>query len=383
MPYIPNVVGNNTLDAQTLNAIGSDIGIGVTVVADNVETLYQYGNVVLGNTALTNTWYAELVNKIVRSRIIDNMYKNRLSVLNKGVLDMGEGIEDILVAPANVSQQPASLDLENDEFINHYPYNAALPTLYVKWHVNNANLRYSVNVSRKKARRAFTSFGALESFVQGLVNSLYAGYEYDCQLLTKFKAAQAALYRIANSNVETVTSPVSGDGTAFLASAREHAELFKWMGTAYNDAEAPVSTRDGNLFMMMTAEVEAHVDVKDMAAAFNLEYAQFLGRRLPVDTFTFTDAEKARICTICGLDSWPFTEDQDTSLAGVLGILCDAELFQVYDAFEPELWENPNGADASVNYWLHAEKIVSISPFANYVVFVAGDDGDAVVEVGG
>lgn len=378
MAYIPNVVGNSTLDADTLNAIGTDIGVGVTVVADNIETLYNYGNVVLANTSMMNTWYSALCNKIVRTRIIDNMYKNRLSVLNKGVLDLGEGIEDILVAPAGVHQQPSTHDGSTNN-----PYAADLPTLYVKWHVTNAGMVYSVNVSRKKARKAFTSFGALESFVQGLVNSLYAGYEYDCQLLTKFKAAQAALYRIANSNVETVTSPVSGDGTEFLASAREHAELFKWMSTAYNDAEAPVSTRDGNLFMMMTASVEAHVDVKDMAAAFNLEYAQFLGRRLPVDSFTFTDAEKARIMEIAGLDSWPFSEEQETSLGTVLGILCDADLFQVYDTHEPELWENPNGAEASVNYWLHADKIVSISPFANYVVFVAGGDGDALVEVGG
>jgi len=378
MSYIPNVVGNSTLDADTLNAIGSDIGVGVTVVADNIETLANYGNVVLANTSMTNTWYSALINKIVRTRIIDNMYKNRLSVLNKGVLDIGEGIEDILVAPAGVHQQPSTHDGSNNN-----PYAADLPTLYVKWHVTNAGMVYSVNVSRKKARKAFTSFGALESFVQGLVNSLYAGYEYDCQLLTKFKAAQAALYRIANSNTVGVPSPVSNDGTTFLAAAREYAELFKWMSASYNDAEAPVSTRDGNLFMMMTAAVEAHVDVKDMAAAFNLEYAQFLGRRLPVDSFTFTDAEKARICEIAGLNSWPFTDDQDTALGTVLGILCDADLFQVYDTHEPELWENPNGAEASVNYWLHADKIVSISPFANYVVFVASGSDDEVLEVEG
>ena len=175
--------------------------------------------------------------------------------------------------------------------------------------------------------------------------------------------------------------PVTGDGTAFLAATREHAELFKWMSASYNDAGVPLSTRDGRLYIIMTAAAEAHVDVKDLAAAFNLDYAQFIGRRMPIDSFTFTDAEKARILDITGLDEWPFTEEQEESLESVLAILCDIDLFQVYDTHEPELWENPNGADASVNYWLHADKIVSLSPFANYQVYVAGAAGDAVATV--
>lgn len=375
MPYIPNVVGNTELTAETLNAIGEEIGVGVTVIQDNIDTLRQFGNVVLANTSMTNTWYQALINKIVRSRLINTMYKNRLAPTFKGVLDIGEGIEDICVAPAGVSQQPREhTGTEN-------PYAADLPALYVKWHVNNAFLRYSVNVSRKRSRQSFTSFSALNDFAQYLVDSLFNGYEWDSQILTKFKAAQAALARIAAGTEVEVESPITGDGTAFLAAAREHAELFKWMSSAYNDAGVPLATRDGQLYMIMTAGAEAHVDVKDLAAAFNLDYAQFLGRRMPIDSFTFTDAEKERLLAITGLSEWPFTEDEDAALANVIGILCDVDLFQIYDSYEPELWENPNGADASVNYWLHADKIVSLSPFANYQVYVAGSEGDAVATV--
>ena len=69
-----------------------------------------------------------------------------------------------------------------------------------------------------------------------------------------------------------------------------------------------------------------------------------------------------------------FTEEQETALAGVLGVICDIDLFQFYDTFEPELWMNENGSDAELNYWLHAAKVCGISPFANAVVFVAGED---------
>lgn len=84
---------------------------------------------------------------------------------------------------------------------------------------------------------------------------------------------------------------------------------------------------------------------------------------------------------IAGVDTWFFTEEQEEALQGVLGIICDIDLFQIYDAFEPELWENSNGADAEINYWLHADRIYGLSPFANYQVFTAGEDEDAVATV--
>ncbi|MBO7206955.1 MAG: hypothetical protein J6W10_05010, partial [Kiritimatiellae bacterium] len=121
--------------------------------------------------------------------------------------------------------------------------------------------------------------------------------------------------------------------------------------------------------------------VKDLAAAFNLESAQFLGRRMPIDSFTFSDTEKARLMEIAGVDSWFFTEEQEAQLETVLGIVADIDLFQIYDAYEPDLWENPNGADAETNFWLHADKIVGLSPFANYQVYIAGEDEDAVATV--
>ena len=368
MAYIPQVVGNFTLSAETLTAIGEDIGVGVTVVADSLETLHAYGNVVTTNTSMCNKWCNALVNKILRTKLIDTMYKSRLAPTFKGVLDIGEGVEEVLVPPAAVQQEnqnPAS---------PRNPYGAPVPDVKTAFHVTNAEMVYGVKVKRIQLRRAFASFASLDSFVQRIVDSLYNGYEWDAQLLTKYKLAQMILSRIAASKTVAVPSPVTSDGTGFLAGCREYAELFKWMSDEYNDAAAATRTSDGNEYIIMPAGVEAHVDVKDLAAAFNLEYAQFIGRRLPVDRFTFTTAEKNRIKAIAGLDSWTFTEEQETALAGVLGVICDIDLFQFYDTFEPELWQNENGADAEINYWLHAAKVCGISPFANAVVFVAGED---------
>lgn len=374
MPYIPNVVGNASLDAATLTAIGTDVGVDV-VVTDNVQTLYTYGAVVLAETSMTNRWCGALINKIVRSRLVNTMYKNRLNVLFKGVLDVGDGVEEILVAPANVKYQgPGGSESPEN------PFAADMPSVYVKWHVTNAHMKYSVRVSRKRLRAAFASFGALDAFVQELVNSLYNAYEWDCQILTKFKAAQVALARIGASAVESVASPVTGDGVEFLAGCREYAEAFRWMSDKFNDAGVPTSTQDGELFIMMPIKVGAHVDVKDLAAAFNLEYAQFIGRRLPIDSFEFTTAEKNRILEIAQLGAWPFDATDEANLETVLGIMFDGDLFQIYDEHEPELWENSNGAEAEVNYWLHCDRIYGISPFANAVVFVdSGEEEEVLV----
>ena len=375
MAYIPQVIGNTELSAETLNAIGTDIGVGVTVIDNNIDTLHAYGNVVTTNTSMMNKWCNALENKIIKSRFVDTMYKSRLGVTYKGVLDIGDGVEEIFVAPANVHQATQDPAHPAD------PFNADLPDVKVAWHVTNAEMTYCVRAKRIALRRAFASFDALNSFVQRLVDSLYNAYEWDAQLLTKYKIAQMILSRIAASKTVAVPSPVTSDGTAFLAGAREYAELFRWLSDEYNDAAVPTRTSDGNLYIMMPAGVEAHVDVKDLAAAFNLDYAQFIGRRLPVDRFTFTTAEKNRIKTIGGLTDWPFTEAQETALAGVIGVICDIDIAQFYDTFEPELWSIENPAEAEINYWLHAAKVCGISPFANAVVFVAGEDEPEELDV--
>ena len=370
MAYIPQVVGNFTLDAATLTAIGTDIGVGVTVVADSLETLHAYGNVVTTNTSMCNKWCDALVNKILKSKLIDTMYRSRLAPTFKGVLDIGEGVEEILVPPAVGNQENQSA-APGDAIP---PYVAPVPDVKTAFHVTNAEMVYGVKVKRIQLRRAFASFGALDAFVQRVVDSLYNAYEWDSQLLTKYKFAQMILARIAASNVQTVASPVTSDGTAFLAGCREYAELFKWMSDEYNDAGAATRTGDDKIYIAMPAKVAANVDVKDLAAAFNLNYADFIGRRLNFDSFGFTATEKARIMAISGLDSWTFTEAQETSLASVLGVIFDIDLVQFYDTFEPELWSNENGAQAEINYWLHGAKVCAISPFANAVVFVAGED---------
>lgn len=375
MAYIPQVVGNTELNATTLTAIGADIGVGVTVVANDVETLKAYGNVVTTNTAMMNTFCNALVNKILKTRLVDTMYKSRLAVTFKGVLDIGDGVGEVFVAPAAVHA-------ENHDLAHPVsPFTADVPDVKAQWHVTNAEMVYCVRVKKIALRRAFASFAAMDNFVQYIVDSLYNGYEWDSQLLTKYKLAQMILARIAASNVVTVASPVTSDGTAFLASAREYAELFKWLSSDYNDAAVPVRTNEADRYIIMPAGVEAHVDVKDLAAAFNLSYADFLGRRLPVDRFTFTTAEKNRIKEIAGLSEWNFTEEQETALAGVIGVLCDINIAQFYDTFEPELWSIENPAEAEINYWLHAAKVCGISPFANAVVFVAGSDEPEQLDV--
>lgn len=374
MPYIPNVVGNADLSAETLTAIGSDIGLNVEVITDNVMTLYTYGNAVLAETSMMNRWCKTIVNKIVRTRLIDTMYKNRLNDAFKGVLDIGDGVEEIFTAPANVhfqgpggSESPAN------------PYDADMPKVYAAWHVTNAHMKYSVRISRKRLRQAFTSFSALDGFIQYLVDTVYNGYEWDCQILTKFKLAQVALARIGAGAVETVEDPRTGDGTGLLAGVRTYAEAFKWMSDKYNDAGVPTHTADGRIYTTMPISVGAHVDVKDLAAAFNLTYADFIGKKMPIDTFEFTTAEKNRIMEIAQLDSWIFDETDVANLATVLAVIFDIDLLQIYDEHEPELWDNPNGAEAEINYWLHCDRIYSISPFANAVVFVAGGDTEEVI----
>ena len=102
---------------------------------------------------------------------------------------------------------------------------------------------------------------------------------------------------------------------------------------------------------------------------------------MPIDSFSFTAAEKARIEEITGLGTgnFPFDATDEANLETVIGLMYDIDLLQIYDQHEPELWTNSNGAEAEENFWLHCDRIVSLSPFANCVVFTAEEDDEEVI----
>ena len=89
------------------------------------------------------------------------------------------------------------------------------------------------------------------------------------------------------------------------------------------------------------------MDVEVLAAAFNMDKAEFMGRRILIDNFG--------------------------ELTGVKLLLCDESFFQIYDVLmQFESVRNPEGL--YWNYFLHKWTVFSVSRFANAVLFTVPEN---------
>lgn len=373
MAYIPQFVKNSTLTADTLNAIGNDIGVGVTVVQNDLDTLHNFGKVVLGTSVMQNQFLGAMVNRIVRAEYTSRAFRNPLANLKRGILEFGESIEEIYV---EISK---GVKRNEDKTNPSNPFTTHIPDVKTAFHLSNLRCKYELTIYNIDLRKAFLNFGAVDEMIARLVEKVYTEHNWDEYLMTKYVIASRALERIkANADVNLNLEGTATDeeyAKAILRTARKYAKLLPKISTKYNVAGVHTHTPMENLVCFLTADASAIVDVDALAGAFNMDKANFLGRIIDVDTFTFTEDEIERICAISGLETeqFPITTEDMTLLEGCSCIMADDKLLQIYDTVEPRFTEQYNAADDYWNYWLHIDQVFSSSPFLNIVVIDNND----------
>ena len=122
------------------------------------------------------------------------------------------------------------------------------------------------------------------------------------------------------------------------------------------------------------------MDVDVLAAAFNMDKAEFMGHRVVIDSFSSIDTERLGKLFANDPNYAPFTSDELTLLADVKAVLVDIDWFMIYDNLM-EFTEQYNGEGLYWNYWYHTWKTFSVSPFANAVVFANGSSAVSAVTV--
>ena len=128
------------------------------------------------------------------------------------------------------------------------------------------------------------------------------------------------------------------------------------------------ATTRGDVYVFLDTMLDARVDVNVLAAAFNMDRAEFIGRRILVDGWDKHDA--ARLAELFSGDAGytPFTSDELAVLGGIGAIVADRDIWMVFDNLE-EMESINNGEGLYYNYWLHSWRTFSMSPFAQAVAF--------------
>lgn len=337
---------------------------------DNTEALHNIGSFIMSYEGYQNAFLNALVNRIARVIVTSKMWENPWAVFKKGYLEYGETVEEIF---ANVAR-PYSFDPQKAET---ELYKREIPDVRAAFHSMNWQKYYPVTISNDQLRQSFLSYGELYDLVAKIIDTLYTGMQLDEYLTMKYMVAREAL----NGGIYPVTADAT-DPTAAVTLFREYTNNLTFLKTTYNRAHVRNATRVEDQIILVPNAVEAVIGVQVLANAFNISEVQYLGQRVPIDSFTFDADDKARLAILFENDDSyvPFTTNEESLLSTIVALKVDRNWWMVFDNYQ-QFTENYNGRGLYWQYFFHAWKTFSVSPYANAILFTSSTNTITTVTV--
>ena len=329
-------------------------------IPDDTRSLHAIGDFIMSYQPYQNAFLNAIVNRIGLTIITSKMWNNPWSVFKRGYMEFGETVEEIFVNLA----EPHSFDPST---ASKEIFKREIPDVRAAFHTMNFQKFYKATIQNDQLRQAFLSWQGITDLIAKIVDAMYTGMNYDEYVVMKYMVARSIL----NGDVAYKAIP-----TVFLTAddivygARTISTEMTFLKTDYNRAGVYNATMRDDQYIIISADMEAMVDVGVLARAFNMEYADFLGHVIVVDSFT--DHDSARLAQLFANDSTytAFTSGDITALGNVAAIIVDKDWWMVFDNFQ-NFTQNYNGEGLYWQYWYHTWKTFSISPYANACAIVS------------
>ncbi len=347
MPSIPKQQTLTANAAQVLNAIRANQNYDYQsrVPEATQGTLKQVGNAILSSFDLQNAFLNALVNRIALVLINSKMFYNPLRVFKKGTIEYGEIVEEIFVkiAKAHV-YDPVVAEQE--------VFKREISDVDAIFHKMNYKNFYKVTIQNEDLRQAFLSSQGISDLIARIVDSLYSGANYDEFLIMKNMIVDA----VKNGRMATVTIPeaTAENAKSIITTIKSVSNALEFPSTAYNAQGVLTYTPKDRQVLILDTKFDAINDVEVLASAFNMDKAEFMGRRVLIDNFA--------------------------DLTGVPAVLVDESWWMVFD-MQINFAEIYNAQGLYWNYFYHVWKLFSESPYSNAVVFTSNPNSVTSVTV--
>lgn len=366
MATTPKVVTLTNSSVDILNAIRNNATQNyrdyVPKATPNAESIRQIGAIIMGYAALQNEFLSALVNRIGRVLITSKMYDNPWAFFKKGFLEFGESVEEIFVNIAKPFQFDPAVAETN-------VFKREIPDVRAAFHIMNYQKYYKATISNDQLRQAFLSWQGISDLIAKIVDAMYTGANYDEFQTMKYMLAR----HILDGHMYPVEIPtVETDNMKSIVSAvKGVSNKFTFLSPNYNLAGVQTYTAKTDQYMLINSQFDATMDVEVLASAFNMDKAEFSGRRVLVDSFGSLDT--ARLADLFAGDSTydEISTDELETLDAIPAVLVDKDWFMIFDNFY-NFTEQYNGEGLYWNYWYHVWKTFSVSPFANNALFIPG-----------
>ena len=333
-------IQNNTLYAKQIDEItpNTDISMLSSVLLDNPE--------------LMNEFMGMLVKRIIYTQVVNyKLFNNPLKFLEGDQMPLGSIGQEIFINPA----KGRKFDV-NDFAGLLAKYESDVKVQYM--HLNS-DIQYPKTITRAKLRDAFTSWSSLESFIDGITQSLYNGAYIDRYNFTKGLVAQA--YRDRTVKMQVLESPNTEDlAKQFLTKARTLFLNFQDPSSEYNawrqvggyGRDVLTWTDPEDIVFLIRNDVGAYLDVNVLAQAFNIDSAKLLGKIKYVKDFSERDALGNVV-----VDG-----------SNIVAMMCDKRWFRIKNQ-ETTMDEFYNANNRTWQMYLNDVNMYQYSLFCNAVVF--------------
>ena len=377
------------VSSQVLNRIRSGASVdyrnAVPIATPDADCIRSIGKIIMDSPNLQNEFCNFLINRIAKVIIERSLFVNPLSIFDKGLVEYGDVIEEVFVDLCeghtyNVERGDADV------------FKRVKNNIKSAFHVVNSYCYYKSSINPRMLRKAFLNADSVETMVADITGAMVTSYNYDNYLINKYQIAKAALGgTTAIKGVTAITTQETAN--AFLETAKEDSNNFEFLSREYNTMSVANSCKKEDQYLILTNKVDSVLGVQALAYMFGTAFAGNDAKKIRVDNFTFTSDEMDRIewCLaekdddgniLDGGDTTftRFTSDELTALSNIQAMLLDGAYFQNYgQLLETTYIMNP--ANLFENYWLHVWKVYSTSPFANALIYAAGTNGVASVEI--
>lgn len=312
---------------------------------ENMESI-RYAMIDDDNIMVANEFMSTLLNKLVKSVVINKLFSNPLKSLKKGRKPLGDAIEEIYsnFIKAEVYEQTGANLLKRN-----------LPDTKTVYHRMNRKDKYKITVSREILSKAFASYDALDSYVSSIIQSLYNSAELD-EFVNMKQLIKSALEKNALVTRDIPDPNLNGEnGKEFIKMVKTVSRLMAFPNSDFNGYltaqevdNKPIITlsRPDEQYLIIDAATDVSCGVDVLASLYNMSIADFNNTKKIV------------------IDAFPDKR--------IRAFLCDEQFFQVFDdLFVIKPFENPEGL--YTNYILHVQQTLAYSILVNAVAFIVPD----------
>lgn len=292
------------------------------------KNIAEIGNAMQTYTVVFNEYKTALIHKIGKTLIEQKLFKNKLARFKSGAILDQKDVEEIFI---NMAKGATPYDPDGKNPLGRRTDD----NVKVVYHRMNRQDTYEFTIGDLDFLRAFKSEATLDSFIAGLINSVYSRANHDEWVI--MKDLIASYDGFFDYQVEAITAETAEKGAKnFVKTVRKAVQDASFASTSYNKQGVMTWTDPSNLVLLVNKDVLAEIDVEVLAKAFNM------GK---------TDIETAIVVM-----------DNFGDLADTYGILVDKDWFKVFDTLST-MTSQYNAQGMFTNYFLHVHQIISASPF--------------------